>query len=224
MYINRMDSMLPPPDNESKTLLSPIDYEVHSVQSSTTTTEYSLYLPHFGWSPVDIIQHTFNNTTQFAKSLHLHTDMCKHYKSRFPAFNVIQRNNPVATDTVYSDTAAINDGSKCAQLFVGRHSLVTDVYGMKTDCEFVNTLEHNIRKHGDMEKLVSDRALAEISSKIQHILNAYIIDDWQCEPHRQHQNFPERHYAMIKSRTNIIINRTGAPPNTWLLFFEPYVQ
>jgi hypothetical protein len=143
--------------------------------------------------------------------------MRKHFKSRFPAFNVMRRNEPVATDTVYSDTSAVDDGAKCAQLFVGRDTLVTDIYGMKSGNEFIITLEDNIRRRGAMDKIISDRALSEINQKVHDILRAYIIKDWQSEPHHQHQNYAERHYALIKSRTNIIMNRTGAPANTWLL-------
>jgi hypothetical protein len=146
--------------------------------------------------------------------------MRKHFKSRFPAFNVTRRSEPVATDTIFSDVPAIDNGSTCAQLFVGRHSLVTDIYGMKSDKEFINSLEDNIRKRGAMDKLISDRAMAEIGNKIKDILRALHIDDWQSEPHHQHQNFAERHYATIKSRTNLILNRTGAPGSTWLLCLE----
>ena len=39
------------------------------------------------------------------------TMLKKHCKSPFPALNVSRRNEPVATDTVYSDTPAINNGS-----------------------------------------------------------------------------------------------------------------
>ncbi len=62
------------------------------------------------------------------------------------------------------------DGSTCAQIFVGRESLVTDVYGMKTDKEFINTLEDNIRRQDAMDKLISDRAQVETSKKVQDIL------------------------------------------------------
>ena len=48
---------------------------------------------------------------------------------------------PVTTDTVYFETKAIYDGCTCSQLFVGTKSLVLDVYGMKTDNNFVNILE-----------------------------------------------------------------------------------
>ena len=40
---------------------------------------------------------------------------------------------PIATDTIYSDTPAIDSGATITQIFVGTESLVTDVYSMKTD-------------------------------------------------------------------------------------------
>jgi hypothetical protein len=92
--------------------------------------------------------------------------MHKHFKSRFPLLNVHQRNEAVATNTIWLDTPAIDNGAKFAQLFVGCRSLVTDIYPMKTDKEFVNALEDNIRHRGAMDKLISDRAKAEISKKV----------------------------------------------------------
>jgi hypothetical protein len=67
----------------------------------------------------------------------------QHWHSRFPACNVKHLNEPVATDTVFSDTEAVDSGSKAAQIFVGRESLVADVYDLKMDKEFVN-IEDNI--------------------------------------------------------------------------------
>ena len=90
------------------------------------------------------------------------------------------------------DVAAIDNGSKTAQLFVGHQSLVADAYPMKTEKQFVNTLEDNIRKRGAMDKLISDRAQVEISNRVHDILRANCIDDWQSEPHHQHQNHAER--------------------------------
>ena len=40
-----------------------------------------------------------------------------------------------------------------AQLFIGRKSLIIDVYGMSTEKQFVNTLEDVNRKRGAMDKL-----------------------------------------------------------------------
>ena len=48
------------------------------------------------------------------------------------ALNAKRRDEPVATDTVFSDTPAIDGGQSCAQIYVGTETLVTDVYGMKT--------------------------------------------------------------------------------------------
>jgi hypothetical protein len=82
--------------------------------------------------------------------------------------------------------------------------------------EFVSVLEDNVRFRGAMSQLTSDRALADIGGKVKDIH----IDDWQSEPHHQHENFAERHYSTIKSYTNVIMNRTGAPAYTWLLCLQ----
>jgi hypothetical protein len=59
-------------------------------------------------------------------------------------------------DTVFSDTPVVDSGVTVAQIFVGRELLVADVYGLKTDKEFVNTLKDNIREQVAMDKLISD--------------------------------------------------------------------
>jgi len=72
----------------------------------------------------------------------------KRYKSLFPALNVHRRDEPVATDTIYSDTPAVDSGATIAQVFVGVVSLVTNVYAIKTDQQFINTLEDQIQTQG----------------------------------------------------------------------------
>src|SRR5687768_6374514 len=129
----------------------------------------------------------------------------------------IRRDEPVATDTVYSDTPAIGNGATTAQFFVGTKSLVCDVYPMKTDKQFVNVLLDNIRRRGAMTKLISDRAQVEISNKVQDILRNLMIADWQSEPHQQHQNPAVRRFQDIKRLTNTLLDRTGTPPSLWLL-------
>ena len=54
--------------------------------------------------------------------------------------NVSRRHEAVATETVYASEPSIDGGYTAAQIFVGRESLVTDVYPVKTDKQFVNTL------------------------------------------------------------------------------------
>ena len=68
-----------------------------------------------------------------------------------------------------------------------------------------------------MDKLISDRAQAEISKRVLDILRVYCIDDWQSEPHHQWQNFAEGRWRTAKHCTNRCLDRTGAPACMWLL-------
>ena len=108
----------------------------------------------------------------------------------------------------------------CAQFFVGCETSVCDIYGMRTDSQFVNRLLDVIRTRGAMDQLISDRAQVEVSERVLDILRHLCIDDWQSEPHNQHQNFAERRYREVKHKTNRVLNMTGAPDNTWLLVME----
>jgi hypothetical protein len=147
----------------------------------------------------------------------LWTYLRKQYKSSFPACNVHRRDEPVATDTIYADTPAIDSGVTAAQFFVGTKSLVCDIYPIKTDKQFVNVLLDNIRNRGAMTKLISDSARVEISNKVQDILRNLMISDWQSEPHQQHQNPAERRYQVVKRLTNNLLDRSGAPGSLWFL-------
>ncbi len=185
----------------------------------TKPVDHEKYRSRFAWLPDSVISDTFACTTQFYPSVppnHLR----KRYKSPYPACNIPRREEPLATDTVYSDTPAIDNGCKIAQLFVGTKSLVTDVYGMKSEKQFVNTLQDIIRQRGAPTKLISDNAQVEISNKVKDILRYLFIDDWQSEPHYQHQNPAERRYQDVKRTTNRVLDRTGAPPELWLLAMQ----
>ena len=143
--------------------------------------------------------------------------MKKHLKSWNPALNIPRRHEAVATDTVFSDTPAVDSGVKQAQVFAGRDTLVADAYPMKSGKQFVNSLEDNIRRWGAMDKLLSDSAKTEISNKVMDILRAYHNSNWHSEPYHQNQNPAEWRYRTIKSWTNTVMNRSGAPANCWLL-------
>ena len=88
---------------------------------------------------------------------------------------------------------------------------------MKTDAEFVNTLEDNIRERGAMDKLVFNRAQAKTFNKVKNILCHYEIKDWQLLPHFEHQNPVEQRYQTVKTYVNKILDRTNAPAYTWML-------
>ena len=121
----------------------------------TKVPDYERFRPLFGWLPTATIKRTFEITTQYAR-MPMSTVLKKRYKSPNPAVNVHRRDEPVATDTVFSDTPAIDGGETAAQIFVGTESFVTDVEGMKSESQFVNTLEDNIRRRGAPTKLISD--------------------------------------------------------------------
>jgi hypothetical protein len=143
------------------------------------------------------------------------TVLKKWYKSPNPVLNVHRLDELVATDTVFPDTPAIDGGKTAAQIFVGTESFVTNVKGMKSESQFINTLEDNIRHHGAPTKLISDRTQVEISNKVKDILRALSISDWQIKPQQQHQNPCECRYQTIKSMA--ILDCTGSPAFLWLL-------
>jgi septum formation inhibitor MinC len=118
---------------------------------------------------------------------------------------------------VFSDTPAVDSGVTAAQMFVGRESLVANVYGLKTDKAFVNILEDNIRERGAIDKLISDCAKADMSERVKQILRALCISSWYSEPYHQNQNFAENRYGTIKAATNRVKHFSGAPASTWLL-------
>jgi dTDP-4-dehydrorhamnose 3,5-epimerase-like enzyme len=71
---------------------------------------------------------------------------------------------------------------------------------MKTEKQFVNTLEDNIRECGALSQLLSDRKQVEMSASVVGIFRALHIGQWQIsEPHQQHQNPCERRYQTLKT-------------------------
>ena len=111
----------------------------NKISTKRKEPEYSLLQPIFNWLPITLIKKTFQLSTQHDRTSA--SSLLKNaYRLPFPAFNVKRWSEPVATCTMHSDSPAVNDRSTCAQLFVGTNTIVIDVYGMKTDKQFVNTL------------------------------------------------------------------------------------
>jgi hypothetical protein len=132
------------------------EYLIHESDYTNSIDEYfQVYNSEFYAEPIDLrkkepnyekLRPYFMNlpTKVVQKTMPVSSYLKHRYKSPFPALNVWRRPEAVATDTVYSDTPAIDGGEKSAQLFIGSNSLYADAYGMKTDKQFVNTLEDNI--------------------------------------------------------------------------------
>ncbi len=198
--------------------------ETRSVSHTVTTAQPDLELlrPFFGWMPIDRIKKTIAATTQFARAS-VRLPMRKHYKSRFPAYNVHRWNEAVATDTFFCDTPAHDDGilghagATMAQLYVGKNSTKTHVYPMRLESDMSKTLEDLIRTQGAPNSLFSDNAKAQCGKRVLDILRLYGIKDFQSEPHHQHQNYAERKIGDTKRLTDAIMDRTGTQAHFWLL-------
>ena len=173
--------------------------------------------PNFGWQSEQVIKDTYKVTSRFGGTIPRHDYLKKHFKSWNSVFNIPRRNEPVATDTIFSDTPAINDGSTMAQFFVGKDTLVCDAYGIKSQKQFINTLYDNIRSRGAMTTLITDCGRYEISKKVADLLRSLFIKQYESEPYHQHQNKAEQRYGVVKRYINTLMNLTGAPAHCWLL-------
>ena len=197
-----------------------IALDISSAESIPKPPDYLSLRKYFLNAPVDVLKHTFQSTTQYARSGWITGRITNTFRSPFPAMNVPRRQEAVATDTIYSDTPAIDNGSTCAQFYVGVKSKFCDVFGMKSDSQFANSLFDIIRMRGAMDTLISDRAQSETSRRVQDILRHLFIKDWQSEPHFQHQNPAERRYKHVKHNVNAVLNLVGAPAYCWLLCIQ----
>ena len=104
-----------------------------------------------------------------------------------------------------------------AQIFVGRKSLVVDVYGISSTKEFVNTLLDVIRHRGAPDQLISDSARVEMSERVLEVLRSFAIDGWQSEPKYQHQNYAERRWQNTQANLVWHMNWRNVPGEGWLL-------
>ena len=185
--------------------------------SNPAEEDWKSLRPYFGWQSEQVIKNTYQVTSRFGGTIPQHDYLKKHFKSRNPVFNIPRRNEAVATDTIFSDTPAINDGSTMAQFFIGRDTLVCDAYGIKTQKQFISTLYDNIRFRGAMTTLITDGGRYEISKKVADLLRNLFIKQHESEPYHQHQNKAEQRYGVVKRYINTLMNLTGAPAHCWLL-------
>ena len=188
--------------------------------NSSQEPDWNALRPFFAWTSPSSIQDTFNVTTRHGTAPHTQDYIKKHFKSRNPVFDIPRRSEAVATDTIFSDTPAVDDGSTMAQFFCGRDTLLCDAYGIKSTKQFINTLSDNIRKRGAMDTLISDGGKYEISKRVTDLLRSLFIQDNQSEPYHQHQNKAENRFGLAKRYTNTVMNTSGCPACCWLLCLQ----
>jgi len=208
------------PENPTSEPTESIETNKTPVQVKKKPIDYSKHCAYFLSVPVEKIKATFQATTQFAANVMAGNKILQTIKSPWSTNIVQSRNEPIATDTIKAQVPAVDDGSTMAQLFIGRKSLVSDAYGVKTDAAFVNTLEDNIRLRGAIDKLISNGAQSELSNRAKDVLRALCIDDWHSEAHYQHQNFAEHRWRHIKKNVEWLMNLRNCPPEVWLLALQ----
>ena len=178
--------------------------------------------PHFGWVPTNRIKVTLDATTQYCRAT-MHYPFRKHFKSRFPATNINRIPEWFATDTIFSDVPAHDDGipghGGCTmlQLYGGVDTHFLAGYPLSSEASMPETLEDFIRDHGAMKGLMSDNAKSKVSRAMKNIQRLYMIQDRQSEPHYQHQNPIERRIQDVKHMSNNIMDCIGCPTKFWLL-------
>ena len=219
--IAKLNTLLeaPPGDCGSYTEISSV-FTTNLHQSSSQEPDWNALHPFFSWTSPPIIKDTFNVTTRHGTAPHTQDYIKKHFKSRNPVFNIPRCSEAVATDTIFSDTPAVDDGLTMAQFFCGHNTLVCDAYGIKSTKQFINNLSDNIRKWGAMDTLTSDGGKYEISKRVTDLLRSLFIQDYQSEPYHQHQNKAENRFGLAKRYTNTVMNTSGCPAYCWLLCLQ----
>jgi hypothetical protein len=189
----------------------------HPIVAIKKELEYRRLHPLFGQISPDLIKRLSEHTTQYTQLLS-GTVLKRSFRSLNPALNVTHRHEAVACDI--ADVPPISNDSVVAVPFVGIDSQVSDDYGIKTDKQFVNTLEDTIIQRGAPHKLISDSAQVIIGNKAQNILRTFCISHWHREPHQQHHIAAERRFQTIKRSANGPLDRTGTQANTLLLCLQ----
>ena len=144
----------PPGDCESYTEISSV-FTANLHQSSPQEPDWNTQRPFLAWTSPSSIKDTFNVTTRHGTAPNTQDYIKNHFKPRNPVFSIPRCSEDVATDTIFSDTPAVDDGSTMAQFFCGHDTLVCDAYGIKSTKQFINTLSDNIRKRGAMDTLIN---------------------------------------------------------------------
>ena len=141
----------------------------------------------------------------------------RHIKSRFPQANRPRLKEKVATDTVFANCRDIN-GAICAQVFYGITSHVINVYGMPSENGAPDADDDFLRHEGCPTILRRDNSRVQSGFRFQQLNRLYLIGDEYTEPYHPQQNMAElRAVKWLKQHTQLLLDRTGAPPMLWLL-------
>ena len=209
----------PPGDCESYIEISSV-FTANLHQSSPQEPDWNTQRPFLAWTSPSSIKDTFNVTTRHGTAPNTQDYIKHHFKPRNPVFSIPRCSEDVATDTIFSDTPAVDDGSTMAQFFCGHDTLVCDAYGIKSTKQFINTFSDNIRKWGAMDTLISDGGNYDISKGVTDFLHFLIIQDYQSESYHQDQNKTETCFGPAMQYTNTVMNTSSYLACCWLLCLQ----
>ena len=209
----------PPGDCESCTEISSV-FTANLHQSSPQEPDWNTQRPSPAWTSPSSIKDTFNVTTRHGTAPNTQDYIKNHFKPRNPVSSIPRCSEDLATDTIFSDTPAVDDGSTMAQFFCGHDTLVCDAYGIKSTKQFINTLSDNIRKWGAMDTLISDGGSYDISKGVTDLLHSLFIQDYQSESYHQDQTKTETCFGPAKRCTNTAMNTSGYLACCWLLCLQ----
>ena len=88
---------------------------------------------------------------------------------------------------------------------------------MSSESQIPSTLQDLLRDRGAPNNIKSECAKAVLGKNFQELLRQYCIGHKMAEPYQENQNPAERRIQDVKARTNTIMDRTGTPPQYWLL-------
>jgi hypothetical protein len=92
------------------------------------------------------------------------------------------------------------------------------VAGMKTESEFADVYLDFIRKYGIPSDIQRDNVKSEMSQRVKDIHRDLVIADQWAQPHSPWQNPAELNgLKYLKTHAQVLLDRTGAPDDLWLL-------
>ena len=188
----------------------------HAITTIEQMQKIEAIQPRLAWKPLDVIKRTLENTTQWGKTITQYP-MKKHHISRFPWNNRRRLREEVAMDTIFMANPGFC-GSTCAQVFVGLMSRMINVYPMPSKaCGYVlKAYQDFMRYEGVPEGLHRDLAPEEKVEKIIDLNRQMMVRDTWSEQGHPNQNPAEAlGVKPLKTGTEQLMNRTGAPPGAW---------
>ena len=209
----------PPGDCESCTEISSV-FTANLHQSSPQEPDWNTQRPSLAWTSPSSIKDSFNVTTRHETAPDTQDYIKHHFKPRNPVFSIPRCSEDVGTDTIFSETPAVDDGSTMTKFFYGHDTFACDTYGIKSTKQFISTLSSNTRKWGAMITLTRDGGTYDISKGVTNLPHSLFIQDFKSEPYHQQQNKVKNRFGHAKHYPKTVMNTSGCPACSWLFCLQ----